>query len=297
MSLQDTDRQRWLEMRKDGLGGSDAATIMGANPWSTPYALFLEKVGLVDTSDQDNERMLWGRKLEGVIAAHYEEVTGRALAPGVEMVFSRERKHLFANTDRMILPIEGRTKPGVYEGKTTSAYNLDDWRGGKIPLYYQVQTQHYIYVTETDWGSVACLVGGQQFEWSDIERNDAFLKAYVKKADEFWDRVLNNDPPEMEGHPSERRALNLLYGEDTGEVIELPEQVQEWADRMAEAKEREKAAKDERQSCETLIVGAMKDASFGRLPDGTAFKYVVERKKAHTRAAWEGRVLRKVKRF
>lgn len=295
MSLQETDRQRWLEMRKNGLGGSDAATIMGVNPWSSPYALFLEKAGLVDTSDQENERMIWGRKLESVIASHYEEVTGRALAPGAEMQPSSERPHLFANTDRMILPYAGQKRNGIYEGKTTSAYNLDDWRDGKIPLYYQVQTQHYFYVLETDWGSVACLVGGQQFVWSDIERNDTFLKAYVRKADEFWDRVLNNDPPPMEGHPAERRALNLLYGEDTGEVIELPEQVQEWADRLAEAKEREKEAKAEAKRYETLVAGVMKDASFGRLPDGTGFKYVTETKKEHVRKAWTGRVLRKVK--
>ena len=29
----------WLDLRKTGIGGSDAGTILGVNPYSSPYAL------------------------------------------------------------------------------------------------------------------------------------------------------------------------------------------------------------------------------------------------------------------
>ena len=29
----------WLQLRKSGIGGSDAGTILGVNPYSSPYAL------------------------------------------------------------------------------------------------------------------------------------------------------------------------------------------------------------------------------------------------------------------
>jgi len=291
------ERRAWLEARKQGIGGSDAATIMGVNPWHSPYALYLEKAGLVDTSDDDNERMLWGRKLEPLIASHYAEVTGRKLAPGANMHFSAERPHLFANTDRTILPFKGRPKAGVYEGKTTSAYNVEEWRDGKVPLYYQVQLQHYCYVEEAEWGSFGVLVGGQQFLWSDASRNDRFLKSYLRKADEFWDRVKNNDPPPMEGHPSERKALGILYGAPDGEkAVDLPEEAHEWMEKLDAAKEAVKTADADKRKYDTLIRGAMGDALFGRL-SGVRFGYklAVEHKKEHTRKASSSRVLRKVK--
>ena len=33
------DRQAWLAERKKGIGGSDAAAILGLNPYATPYSL------------------------------------------------------------------------------------------------------------------------------------------------------------------------------------------------------------------------------------------------------------------
>lgn len=290
-------RAQWLAARKNGLGGSDASTIMGVNPWCSPYALFLEKTGLVDDDDADNERMLWGRKLEPIVAEHYVEVTGRELTSGVEMLTHPDRPHLFANTDRMILPCDGHASKGVYEGKTTSAYNKDDWKDGRVPLYYQVQVQHYLYVNETDWGSVAVLVGGQEFIWTDVSRNDRFIKAYLAKADEFWARVENNDPPPMDGHPSERRALAILYGDpDADKVIDLPGEAWEWMEKLNEAKAAEKQAKAEKSKYETLIRGALGNAVYGRLDDGSGFKCALEHKKEHVRKATSSRVLRRVKR-
>ncbi len=34
----------WLEWRKNGIGSSDIATIMGANPYQTPYQLWEENL-------------------------------------------------------------------------------------------------------------------------------------------------------------------------------------------------------------------------------------------------------------
>lgn len=293
----DAERAAWLEARKNGLGGSDAAVIMGVSPWKSPYTLFLEKSGLVEDTVGNNEALYWGNALEPIVREHYAQVTGREVLPGVVMQFSRERPHLFANTDGMIAPCDGRKKPGIYEGKTTSAYNKDDWRDGNVPIGYQVQVQSYMYVTDTEWGSVAVLIGGQQFLWTDVTRNDNFIKSYVRKADEFWKRVENNDPPPMEGHPSERRALAFMYGEAIeGKIVDLPEEADEWAQVLEDSKAAEKEAKAEKSRVETLLRGAMGDALFGRMPDGTGFKLAVEHKKEHMRKATSSRVLRKVKR-
>ena len=38
-------REEWLEYRRSGIGGSDASTIVGLNPFSSPYYLFCDKMG------------------------------------------------------------------------------------------------------------------------------------------------------------------------------------------------------------------------------------------------------------
>lgn len=290
------ERTRWLEDRRTGIGGSDAATIMGVNPWSSPYALYLDKVGLTPLDGEQSERMAWGNRLEPIVRSHYAEVTGRQVAPGVQMMRSAERPHLFANTDGMIAPCEGHATAGVFEAKTTSAYNREEWRD-EIPLYYQVQVQSYLYVLEAEWGSYGVLIGGQEFVWVDVARNDRFIRAYVRKADEFWKRVEDGDPPAMEGHESERRGLDNLYPDAIGgRIVELDADAEEWAEKMADAKARKKAAEADKGRYETLLRGAIGDGLFGALPGGGGFKLALEHKKGHVRKATSSRVLRPVKR-
>jgi len=61
------EHDRWLEMRRTGFGGSDAAAAIGLNRYSSPYKLFCEKLGLVPDF-VGNERTRWGKLLEDVVA-------------------------------------------------------------------------------------------------------------------------------------------------------------------------------------------------------------------------------------
>ena len=45
-----TEKQR--QERKLGIGGSDMPIILGLSTYKTPYQLYLEKTGIVDTVDE-----------------------------------------------------------------------------------------------------------------------------------------------------------------------------------------------------------------------------------------------------
>ena len=45
VKVSDITREQWLEYRRTGIGGSDASTIVGLNPYSSPYYLFCDKIG------------------------------------------------------------------------------------------------------------------------------------------------------------------------------------------------------------------------------------------------------------
>ena len=40
-------REEWLDYRKKGIGGSDAAAIMGVSPFATKRDLFYDKTGIL----------------------------------------------------------------------------------------------------------------------------------------------------------------------------------------------------------------------------------------------------------
>lgn len=62
--------------RKTFIGGSDAATICGLNPWKTRYQLWQEKTGQAEPTDlSENERVYWGNVLEEVVATEWAVLT------------------------------------------------------------------------------------------------------------------------------------------------------------------------------------------------------------------------------
>ena len=72
----DMSREEWLEWRRRGIGGSDAAAVAGLNRWRSPMQVWLEKTGQIEGSG-DNEAMYWGRILEDIIADEFSRRTGK----------------------------------------------------------------------------------------------------------------------------------------------------------------------------------------------------------------------------
>ena len=58
------------------IGGSDAGTILGLNPWKSPYTLWCEKTGLLTPEDiSDKEAVWWGNYDEEGVARRFTEKT------------------------------------------------------------------------------------------------------------------------------------------------------------------------------------------------------------------------------
>ena len=55
------------------IGGSDAATILGKSPWSTPYELWREKIG-DPVRKRFTSAMRWGTLLEPVVLQHFADI-------------------------------------------------------------------------------------------------------------------------------------------------------------------------------------------------------------------------------
>ena len=66
----DMSREEWLEWRRGGIGGSDAATIVGLNPYRSRLELYADKLGMMPEKE-DSEAMRIGRDLEEYVASRW----------------------------------------------------------------------------------------------------------------------------------------------------------------------------------------------------------------------------------
>lgn len=267
-----TERAAWLAKRREGIGGSDSAILFGCNPWQSAFALYQDKVGeLVD--DTDTPATFWGRKLEPAVREAYGEILGRRVLPGVENARHPEIDFMLANTDGEVQPVAVHDGPGVYEGKTTSVFNAAQW-DNDVPLYYQVQVQHYLAVTGLQWGSVACLIMGKRdpFVWRDVERNDRFIEALQDRVHTFWlKHVVPRVPPPVDESSSTDKALRLLHPKDNGRLIMLPSEAASWWDRRQDVKKEIKELAKEEQLLTNRLREAIGPASYAMFESGEGF--------------------------
>lgn len=252
--------------RRQGIGGSDAAVVVGLSPFKTPYQLYLEKRGEAPPDDEDTLAMKFGSLLEEPIVQHYCDVTGRAVRRQ-PLTFHDEHQFMLANIDRQIL--NDSRGPGILEVKTTN-----DWTGRSIhgvediPDHYYLQAQHYLAVYDYRWASLAILIGGSRFVWFDVERNDAVIEELIQQEREFWDRVVTGHAPPIDGSPKTGELLKRLYPQDTGKVltIDAPELI-ESARRLVVAKALVKTAEADITRYENILKSAIGDASEAILDD------------------------------
>lgn len=181
----------WLAMRSKGLGGSDAASVLGLSPWRSNVQLYLEKRGLVK-SQAENEPMYWGKAVEPVIRQRYCDLTRRTVSTPAGILVHPEHSWMLASVD-------GVTDDGrLLEIKT--ARSGDAWGADgsdEIPVYYLCQIQHYLAVTGLEVADVAVLIGGQEYRQYEITADATIIESMIEQEAEFWHAVTEGIEPEV----------------------------------------------------------------------------------------------------
>lgn len=217
------NRKNWLDTRMQGIGGSDAAVIMGDNPWKSPYALWLEKTGQAQPEDLSNsEPVYWGTVLEEPVAKRFCEVTGKKVRRA-GMMRNRFNSWMLANVDRLVIG----EKAGL-ECKTTNAFSADQWKEDELPTNYYWQCQHYMMCTGLPVWYIAVLIGGNHFDYKAVPRCEADIAALYDAEKQFWMvNVQGRIAPDLDGSDSTVQALGKAYHGGQEEPVDLPEDAAE----------------------------------------------------------------------
>lgn len=205
-------REEWLKDRIKGIGGSDAGAVLGLNPWKSAYTLWCEKTGKI-VNDVDNEAMRQGRDLEEYVAYRFAEETGKKVR---KSNFSYQRKDypfMLANVDRVVVG-----ENAILECKTASALTRIQYKKGEIPDNYYAQCIHYMATTGVDRVYIAILVLGIGFYWYVVERDEEAINALISAEKTFWDYVVNDEEPPIDGSESTSNTLQKRYPEGYGAI-------------------------------------------------------------------------------
>ena len=132
VNTRNMERSDWLEVRKTGIGGSDAAASVGLCPYKSQLELWLEKTGRdaglekPDSTDT-SEPVYWGTVLEPIVAGAYARKTGRKLRRIHAVLQHPSHPFMLANVDREIIGAPGVQ---ILECKTAGEHGAKLWRDG-----------------------------------------------------------------------------------------------------------------------------------------------------------------------
>lgn len=206
ISTEKMEREEWLALRKTGIGGSDAGTVCGINPYSSAMKLFYDKTGK-EVEEQENEAMRQGHDLENYVAQRFTEATGLKVRRSNYMYRNTEYPFMIADVDRLVVG-----EDAGLECKTASAYQADKWKDGDIPLHYMLQCYHYMAVTGKRTWYIAAVILGKEFVYHRLEWDNELIESLIHAEKRFWeDYIIPRKMPNPDGSKICNEILNQYF--------------------------------------------------------------------------------------
>lgn len=202
----------WLAARKRGLGASEAAALLGVHPFTSLYAIYLDKRGEGQPVEV-NAAMEWGTLLEPVVAEMFtRRVEPDAIWQPRGVLAHPEHEFMLLSPDRLIT-VDGQTE--YLEIKTSG--QADEWGAegsDEVPLHAAAQVQWALEVLDLDAGRIAVLLGDHGFDLRTyrIARDRDLTAELIRRGAEFWyGHVLPGIPPALDGSKATSEALRSRY--------------------------------------------------------------------------------------
>lgn len=234
----------WLALRRKDVTSTETAALFECSPYATPWELWHQKAGNLTPQFNENERMVWGRRLEAAIADGIAEDLGLIVEPfktymripEIRMGSSFDFKITGVRDDfsgddyyRDIYRTHG---PGILEVKNVDGAAFrrgwSDDEELEAPPHIEMQVQHQMEVSDLGWAILAPLVGGNTprpvLRW----RQRHIGEAIRQKVAAFFQSVDAGEEPEP-NFEQDAEAIARHYVDNDGSAIDLSDN-----DRLAE---------------------------------------------------------------
>lgn len=206
-----SNESEWHNLRKKGIGGSDAGVIIGKNKFKNILQLWEEKTGRKENNFKSSAAQR-GNDLEEYIRNSYRiDNPDKEILEVNKMYIHHEYDFIRANLDG---EIEYQGKKGILEIKTTTINDYEIYKRewlNNIPESYLYQILHYFLVTGYEFAVLVADIRFKCFEIStpfDLEKRlqtivinrvdwEDEIQELLNKEIEFWQCVKNDTEPRM----------------------------------------------------------------------------------------------------
>jgi putative phage-type endonuclease len=259
------ERTEWLAWRQSGVGASDVAGIVGLSPWSSPWSVWANKVGLIP-EESASETMEFGQWAELMIGPWFAHRTGLHVAGEQTWCTHRTRKTHLCTVDGFVVEEEpafgwAYLRQHGFAPEPLGPLQIKAFGPGRrwdeVPADIQCQEQWEMHVTGLDRVWLAVLMG-RRLDVHELKRDQGDIDMLIERVDAFWnEHVLTGDPPPVDGSDATARVLHDLFpGDLRGEMIDADETMAAVVERWKAAK----AAVKEHEAVEKLAANEIKAA-------------------------------------
>lgn len=259
-STKDMSNEEWLKARQMGIGGSDAAAIVGHSPWKTSIQVYIDKKEEDLKPKEETLATELGHELEEAVAKVFTKRTGLKVKNVNGILRNDKYPFAIANIDRAIVG-----EKAFLECKTTNPFATKEWEDDGVPLHYAMQCLHYMAVTGATHCYIAVIIGGNlDFKWRKLERDENLIEMLMEEERKFWEEnILKDEPPLPDGSEAFSRYIAERYNrEEKGKLIDLNymDNIKDYLQRRDEIDNEMKALKEEKNLIDQSIQLEMKEA-------------------------------------
>lgn len=273
--------------RREFIGGSDVAALIGISPWKDPLRLYLEKVGEIDPPEEETKAQRRGKILEPAIAALYMVEREVEVGPGCTMALA-EGPHFTAQIDATERWAEGPPDVRIpVEIKSASEFTRGQWgRDGtdEAPTYYCTQLHWQMMAMNAPHGRLVALLGADDLRVYTIERDPAIDNYLLMQAREFWERVQTKTPPPIDfNHTRALETAELMFhSPNATTIVQADDSLRVWRDVYVDAVQWIGKYEDARKTAKAHLLHQMRDAGLIDFGDGQVFERKVIKRVGYT---------------
>lgn len=254
--------------RRNWLGASDIAAIVGESPYTDAFSLWAEKTGKVPASEV-GDAAEWGNILEPVILDCAGKALGRRVVKSTGTFTHPDLACVRVNPDGFV-DASKRGNP-IVEGKSTSI--SEGWGedgSDQVPTHVLIQVTMQMRCTDSAFAHVARLyhkMGHPDFKLYTVAFSRSLSDALDEAAGEFWRvNVQGDNPPDV-------TALSLPALGKIGRAAKAVQVDPALVVAYADARAAEKAAQAAKKNAAARLIAALGDGDAADVP-GWKAKYI-----------------------
>lgn len=211
----------WHAARRDAVGGSEVAAILGISPYDSYFSLWHRKAGNA-APQSENEQMRWGKLLEDVVCQEFAARHPELVMVGAGTYAHPDRQWQIANPDRLARNID-TGEVVVVEAKTSrDSLGFGEEGTDQVPVNYRAQVMHYLDVFGLTTAYLPVLIAGSDYAEYVLRYDPADAKTGRDAAERFVTSLRNGDLPSVDGHTATLQVVREMHPNIDDVAIELP---------------------------------------------------------------------------